>query len=52
VHFPKKKVPYNELNCPKDKARDQNGGWIERMPRLAEFNEILVNLNKETIKWK
>lgn len=52
VHFPKKKVPYSEINCPRDQANAYKICWDKRMPRLAEFNQILVGMGKEPIEWR
>ena len=49
VHFPGKKVPYSEENCPRVTEQDEEKARDKRMPNLARFNEILRASGKEEI---
>lgn len=49
VHFPKKKVPYNESNCPRVTEQDTEKARDKRMPNLARFNEMLRASGKEPV---
>lgn len=49
VHFPGKKVPYSESNCPREKLGAAPLDMNKRMPMLAKFNDILIDHGREPI---
>lgn len=51
VHFPGKKVPYSEQNCPRFKLGTAPRDMRKEMPVLARFNDICIDYGLEPVKW-
>lgn len=52
VHFPGKKVPYSESNCPREITRKKKVDIRKAMPELARFNDICIDHGIEPVKWE